>query len=251
MRTVLVRLHGELEDLAPGRHRGRVIERRLDEGATLKHALEALDVPHTEIGEVSLDGAPSTLAAVLSDGARVDAWPAPPEPPDAAVDARFIADAHLGALAKRLRLLGFDTLLASDGSDSALAALAQSEGRILLSRDRELLKHRRVARGRLVRALDADEQLVEVAQRFGLRHAIRPFSRCLECNAPLRGAERGEVDAIVPPRVAGSQSGFTVCTGCARVYWPGSHWRRLRERVEALCAAIDAPDAPAPDAPTL
>lgn len=244
MRTVLVRLHGELEDLARGRHRGRVVEQRLAEGATIKHALEALDVPHTEIGEVRLDGVPSVLSAVLSDRARVDAWPARPEPPDAAVDARFIADAHLGALAKRLRLLGFDTLLASGGSDSALAALAQSDGRILLSRDRELLKHRRVARGRLVRALDTDEQLVEVARRFGLRHAVRPFSRCLECNAPLRAAERREVYARIPPRVASGQSGFTVCTGCARVYWPGSHWRRLRARVEALCAAIDAPDAP-------
>lgn len=240
MRKVQIRLHGELEDLALGRHRGRVIEQPLADGATIKHAIEALDVPHTEIGDVRLDGEPATLATVLPGGGRVDAYPAPPAPPAAIGEARFLADAHLGALARLLRLLGFDTLLAGDGPDSALAALAQSEGRILLSRDRELLKHRRVARGRLVRALAADAQLVEVARRFGLTDAIRPFSRCLECNAPLRAADRAEVDARIPPHVAASQSDYATCTGCARVYWRGSHWRRLQARVQALRAAIDA-----------
>jgi uncharacterized protein with PIN domain len=62
----------------------------------------------------------------------------------------------------------------------------------------------------------------------------------------LRAAERGEVDARVPPQVANSHSDYTVCTGCARVYWPGSHWRRLRERVLKLCAAIDSQGGPAP-----
>lgn len=250
MGSVLIRLHGELEALVRTDRRGHPIAQRLAEGATVKHAIEALDVPHTEIGAVTVDARPATLSTLLRAGARIDAHPVPPGADAHAGEARFVADAHLGALARRLRLLGFDTLLAGAGTDRALAELAQSQRRILLSRDRELLKHRRVERGMLVRALDPDAQCVEVGLRFGLAGAARPFSRCLECNGPLRHASPVEVRDRVPPHVARSQVEFTVCDACGRIYWPGSHWQRLRERAEALFAAIGEQRAP-PDRPPL
>jgi len=246
-RTASFRFHGELRGLARGLRGDGEIEQRLAEHATIKHAIEALDVPHTEIGAVAVDGRDADLAQQLAGGEHVDVYPPPARASVADGEPRFVADAHLGALARGLRLLGFDTVLAGDGADHAIAELADTQARILLSRDRELLKHRRVGRGRLLRALRPDDQLVEVLLRFGLRDAIRPFTRCLECNAPLRAARRCEVEARLPPRVAEEHGAFTVCHGCGRVYWPGSHWRRLSARIAALRERVD--EARAPGAP--
>lgn len=229
------RFHAELDDLLRPELRGRVFDHRCAENATAKHAIEALGVPHTEVGLVLVDGRPVGLDHLLRDADSLDVYPAAAheaaagEPPP-----RFLADAHLGGLARRLRLLGFDTELAGDASDRTLAGVADGDARILLSRDRELLKHRRVVRGRYVRAVDTEGQLREVVRHFGLRGRIRPFTRCLECNAPLRQADREEVADRVPARIAAGQQAFTLCTGCRRVYWQGSHWQRLRALVDSL-----------------
>jgi uncharacterized protein with PIN domain len=228
------RFHGELNDLLPALLRHRAFQRTAAQHATVRHAIEALGVPHTEFGTVLINGHVAEPGRQICDSDLIEAYPAAfiaaaggsPEP-------RFLADAHLGGLAKRLRLLGFDTLLASNAPDRALAELADTERRILLSRDRELLKHRRVAQGRYVRALGTDEQMREVVSHFGLRGRLRPFSRCLECNSALREATRSEVAEGLPRSVAASQQRFTVCTGCNRVYWPGSHWERLRAVVDS------------------
>lgn len=238
-RTALLRFHGELRELLRGPRADGWIEQRLAEHATIKHAVEALDVPHTEIGAVTVDGRAAQLSDQVGAEARVDVYPPPARARAAGCEARFVADAHLGALARRLRLLGFDTLLAGDGADHVIAGLADAESRILLSRDRELLKHRRVRCGRLLRALRPDDQLVEVVLRFGLHDAIRPFTRCLECNAPLRAAGRREVEDRLPPRVADEHAEFAACDGCGRIYWPGSHWRRLGARVALLRRRVD------------
>ena len=146
---------------------------------------------------------------------------------------RFVADVHLAGLARRLRLLGFDCVLAGDGPDEAIARHAEREQRIVLTRDRELLKHRRVERGRYVRSLRTDAQAREVVYALDLRGHLRPFTRCLECNGELREARADEVAVRVPPAVAAVQRDYARCAGCGRVYWPGSHWRRLSALVDA------------------
>lgn len=231
MRCARLRLHGDLPSLLRRDRRDAARAWPLAEGATVKHLLESAGVPHTEVGAVAIGGRPAALDAQPDDGDLVEAWPLAPAPPPCP---RFLADAHLGALARRLRLLGFDTLLAGDHPDHALAACAAAEDRILLSRDRALLEHRLVRHGRFVRATRTAEQLDEVARHYGLRARMHPFTRCLECNAPLVQASAGEVAAALPPRVAAEHHAFTRCTGCGRVYWPGTHWRRLRALVDAL-----------------
>lgn len=222
------RVHGALNELVTPQRRHRAFDVVCPEHATIKHTAEALGIPHTEIGIVLLDGHRSDLACRVPASGTVELHPA--APPGAPL--RFVADVHLAGLARRLRLLGFDCVLAGDGPDDVIARLAEHEDRIVLTRDRELLKHRRVARGRLVRALRTDAQAREVLDALDLRGQLRPFTRCLECNGELREALAGEVVDRVPPAVAQVQREYARCAGCGRVYWPGSHWRRLSALVD-------------------
>jgi len=232
---MLVRFHflGVLDDFLPKPQRGCPRDVELVTTVTLKHAIEALGVPHTEIGMVRVNGKPAGLEDRLEEGAEVRVHPvdASAMPPG---ELRFIADAHLGALAHRLRMAGFDTLFRNDYADPEIAAIAKHEQRIVLTRDRALLMHKAIARGCYVHALKPDAQFHELAARLPLAPACRPFSRCLECNAPLLPVPKADVLAHLPESVRLKHERFTRCEGCGRVFWEGSHWRRMRGLLSAV-----------------
>jgi hypothetical protein len=141
---------------------------------------------------------------------------------------RFVADVHLGRLARYLRLLGFDTAYATDLDDAGLIAISVRERRILLTRDLGLLKHKALSRGYRVRATDPGRQLEEIIHAFQLGKDRQPFTRCMSCNAKLRAIPRSEVAGRVPPRVFSRFRSFTTCQGCGRIYWRGTHYHRLQ-----------------------
>ena len=148
-------------------------------------------------------------------------------------------DVHLQKLARRLRLLGLDVDFSPERDDDALADIAEAEDRILLSRDRQLMMRRKVARGLYVRNTDPEKQVTEVLDRLDLRATCRPFTRCIECNG-LIGAlgpdDPGSAEAMatVPPGVRAWCREYYRCTGCGRVYWKGSHYEKLVRRVAAI-----------------
>ena len=153
-------------------------------------------------------------------------------------DHRFLCDAMLGTLARWLRFFGYDCTFDTDLDDDQLAELAGREGRWLLTCDRELAAAG--PRTSLVRAGDLEDQLVEVLERHGLQPAATLDSaRCGHCNGELRPAEGEEVAQRVPPYVARTSERFRVCDGCGRVYWPGTHARRIVARMERVCARLD------------
>jgi len=164
-------------------------------------------------------------------GGRVGAEPAPRALGDGP---RFLADAMLGRLARWLRILGFDCAYASEIPDAELVRRAAAEGRILLSRDRSLPEEWRLPGILLVRSEEPREQIREIVRAFDLAGAVRLFSRCSECNEPLRPAQEDEVSARVPPRVRASHDAFLACPACGRVYWEGSHTERIRRRLEEV-----------------
>jgi uncharacterized protein len=215
--------------------RGHAFDYDCARAATLKNAIEALGVPHTEVGALRVNGEPATLQRIVREGdyVEVETTQSGSDP-----DLRFVADAHLGGLARFLRMLGFDTLHRNAFSDEEIRRLAETEGRIVLTRDRELLKCREIARGAYVRALKPEAQLREVAGRYGLEGNARPFSLCLGCNVPLQPVERSAVAGRVPPAVLELHEHFVRCPGCNGVYWPGSHYRRM---LSALRSSLDAP----------
>jgi uncharacterized protein with PIN domain len=147
---------------------------------------------------------------------------------------RFVLDTHLGKLARHLRLAGLDVVYRRDARDDELAEIAYRERRILLTRDRGLLKRRAVTHGYLIRETATYRQLVEVVARFSPL-ALAPFSRCPRCNALLREAPKAGVEARLGERTRRAFGQFHECVGCGRVYWKGSHWAKL---VRILDAAI-------------
>jgi len=229
MSTARFRFSEDLSRFLRPAHRGRRFAYACARAANLKNAIEALGVPHTEVGELIVNGAPATLQRMVREGDEIEVLAQPAagtEGPHA-----FIADAHLGALARFLRMLGFDTVHEPRLADVDIRRLAHAENRIVLTRDRDLLKCRDIARGCYVRALKPEAQLREVATRYRLAAEARPFTRCLHCNLPLATVDKADIAHRLPAQVAALHESFTHCAGCDRVYWPGSHYARM-------CAAL-------------
>jgi uncharacterized protein with PIN domain len=147
--------------------------------------------------------------------------------PGAAAGPRFICDVHLGTLARRLRLLGFDTLYRNDLEDEEIVRTAAKERRIVLTRDGGILSRRGVA-GYRPASIFPDAQVREVVSAFGLRERISPFSRCIACNDDIVPVDRESVIALVPPRSGRFMKRFWQCRGCGKIYWQGSHYEKLR-----------------------
>ena len=239
------RFYEELNDFLAPDHRRRAFEARCARAATVKHMIEALGVPHTEVELVLVNSESVGFDRLLAHGDRVSVYPRfetfDLTPLLRVRDSplrvtRFIADAHLGGLARLLRLTGFDTLYDNHYDDAEIVAIAVREGRIVLTRDRELLKRRELTHGCFVRALKPEQQAIEIFQRLDLARSARPFSLCLECNAPLRPIDKADVAHRLPADVRARHVRFSTCDQCQRVFWEGSHWQRMQAIVTRLLA---------------
>jgi len=258
MVTATFRFYDELNDFLARERRGHAFSTPCARAATTKHMIEALGVPHTEVELILVNGESSGLERMLDDGDRVAVYPrfthidvAPLvrlrlQPPGRL---RFVADAHLGGLARLLRMAGFDTIYSNSIDDGEIEAHAMDEDRIVLTRDRDLLKRRGVEYGCYVRALHSQEQLSEVIARYGLAERARPFTLCLHCNAPLRSVPKDAVLERLPPAVRDTQDTFSTCDVCRRVFWKGSHWKRMAAMLDAAIVLDDAPDEVADEHP--
>ncbi len=152
---------------------------------------------------------------------------------------RFVADSHLGRLAAYLRMLGFDTLYRNDYRDPELAGISSGEHRILLTRDRDLLKRKAVTHGHFVRESSFRLQLIEVLERFDLAGSVAPFTRCMPCNGILEEVPREAVWERVPPLSRRHADRFRQCRDCGRVYWNGSHYRRMEQFIAQVVGRVE------------
>ncbi|MBI4875639.1 MAG: Mut7-C ubiquitin/RNAse domain-containing protein [Acidobacteria bacterium] len=245
MNRATFRFYAELNDFLPHERRARDIRYEFLVPGPVKDAIESLGVPHTEVELVLVNGESSDFARLLADGDRVsvypvfealDVGPLVRVRPAPLRQTRFILDGHLGRLARYLRMLGFDSAWERDPADEDLARRSVAERRILLTRDRGLLKRREVTHGCWVRETDPRRQLKEIVARFDLAGSLCPFTRCLRCNAPLRSAAKAEVESQLPPRTRECYHEFLRCTGCGGVYWSGPHHRRMQALVDEVGA---------------
>lgn len=145
----------------------------------------------------------------------------------------FIADAMLARLARWLRVLGFDTLYDPQVHDRDLVRISGEQGRTLLTRDRGLLRDLRPAHALEITHDAPLDQLREVVTTLALPAPAALFTRCMVCNAALSAPlPRPDADALVPEGVRGIPGPIRQCPSCGRVYWHGSHVRRMRAAID-------------------
>jgi len=149
---------------------------------------------------------------------------------------KFIVDNNVGKLAKWLRIMGYDALFFNGSDDSRMIATALAEGRVILTRDTQIVKRRVVTSGRLKAILiTSDEpelQMHQVVDSLNMDCQFRPFTICLECNQPLEERSKQQVKDLVPPYVFQTQSQYMECPACHRIYWRGTHWQAMTERLK-------------------
>lgn len=159
----------------------------------------------------------------------------------ASIPPRFLVDENAARLVRWLRLLGYDATFSPGIDDAVLVERACDEGRVLITRDRGIMVRRPVAAGE-ARALllDSDDtwrQLKQTVRAYGLDTQGSLFTRCVACNGLLERVSPEAARPHVPPFVAATHERFTHCPNCGRYYWPGSHWRRVTERLAGLAGS--------------
>lgn len=246
-----LRFYAELRDLLPRSLRSGRIARPCLETQSVKDLIESYGVPHTEVDVVLVNGHSVAFDHRPRAGDRISVYPVFESfdirplvrlRPAPLRDTRFVLDGHLGTLARRLRLLGFDCRYEPHATDDELVQRSVSEHRILLTRDRFLLRRRAVTHGYLLRSDRPREQTLEVVRRFQLGAAIEPFTRCPACNGQLADVAKADIEHRLPPKTRRYYDEFRTCPACGRDYWRGAHRERL-DRLVAEARAVDADEA--------
>lgn len=237
------RFYGGLNDFLPPARQQSDVRYRFKGRPAVKDAIEAQGIPHPEVDLILRNGEIGSFTTPLRPGDHISVYPRlkPSIRPDGSLQPerpsplRFVCDVHLGALARRLRMLGLDTWYESTAEDQELAEISIEERRILCTRDLELLKRKRVRLGTFVRSTDPDSQLEEMVERFSLdEEQLDLFSRCLTCNAKLISADDEAVSSAVPPHAQKVNDDFQQCPACDALYWEGSHVTRMRRLIERV-----------------
>ncbi len=220
-----------LDFFLPHNLRGQTITVTFRGRQTIKHLIESLGIPHTEAGQVFINGESRNQDDVPHDGDRIEIEAELSIPP---IEPCFLLDGHLGRLTAHLRMLGFDCLYDARYNDEKLAKVVMREVRILLSRDRRLLMRKVVTYGYCPRSLDPKEQLLEVLDRYELAGRVKPFLRCIRCNHPLGSIGKEAILDRLEPLTKKYFEEFRICPACRQIYWRGSHY----ERMQAFIARI-------------
>jgi len=149
---------------------------------------------------------------------------------------KFIVDNNVGKLAKWLRIMGYDTVFFDGSDDSHMVARALAEGRVILTRDTQIMKRGLVTSGRLkailINSEQPETQMRQVIDTLKLDCQFRPLTLCLECNQPLVEKSKDQVKDRVPPYVFQTQSQYMECPACHRIYWKGTHWQAMTKKLK-------------------
>lgn len=233
------RFLGSLLDLFPPNQHPSVLSVRFRGRQSVKHLIEALRVPHTEVGCIRVNGREVDFSYLVQDEDCVEVYPKYPANDDAQKgEPKFILDNHLGKLAKYMRMCGFDTWYENYYQDDILEDLCTHSDRILISRDRGLLMRKSISKGYWIRSLIPREQLKEVLVNFHLVESILPFHRCLRCNATLEKVAKSEILPRLLPLTRKYYEEFYLCQRCDQIYWQGSHYAHMQSFIQSLVNEI-------------
>jgi uncharacterized protein with PIN domain len=239
--------YGSLIDFLSFDKKDRPIQVSFRNGQSVKHLIESLRVPHTDVGRIIVNDTIVDFSYLVEDNDQVCVYPVDNVYPGHLKNVNrelintpcFVLDNHLGRLARYLRMLGFDAWYRNDYQDDELARIAEYGERILLTRDRGLLMRKVVKYGYCIRTKDPKKQLVEVVERFNLQGKIEPFKRCLVCNSSLEPVAKEDIIGRLRPLTKKYYSEFRICPQCNRIYWKGSHYEHMDQFLRKV---IDKPD---------
>lgn len=243
MVTVQLRFYEELNDLLPSKVRKRTFQRTFLLPTTVKDVIQSCGVPHTEVDLILVNGRSVDFDYHVQDGDQVSVYPVFESldiSPVVRLQKRplrclhFRVDAPLKILARRLRLMGLDVLYEESLQGKDLVRQAVTEGRVLLTRQRQLLMPNIIQRGYWIHALEPLDQTVEVIRRFDLARSLKPFTRCIQCNALLHPVPKESVQSSLAPLTKQYYDIFFQCSKCAKVYWKGSHYTALSDFINQV-----------------
>lgn len=243
MSHVELRFYAELNDFLRDAWKKKRFRLELNRRTSVKDLIESLGVPHTEVEVILANGVSVDFSYIVKDSddlsiypmfESVDVSPILQLRDEPLRETRFVLDCHLGRLARYLRQFGFDTLYRNDYNDDDLAEISSTQHRILLTRDRNLLKRSVITHAYFIRDHDPRKQLDEVIRRFDLKNRIIPFGRCTRCNGIVEEVDKTAIEDRLEPKTRKYFNTFWQCSSCGQIYWEGSHVKHMLELTDEV-----------------
>jgi uncharacterized protein len=236
MHKIYLRFYEELNDFLPEEKRKKRFTHQYVDRTSIKDLIESFGIPHTEVDLILVNGNSVNFKYLINDDDDVSVYPVfesldvsnvqhlRPKP---IREPKFVCDVHLGRLTRYLRMMGFDVLYRNNFEDAEIVQLSLNERRAILTRDKGILKRSEVTHGYWVRGIKVEEQVKEILHRFDLKKGIKEFSRCIDCNDLLKPVKKEFIIDQLPVKVAKTQNEFYKCPSCKKIYWKGTHYKRM------------------------
>jgi uncharacterized protein with PIN domain len=240
---VSLTFHDDLQMLLRKGYADKMVKYTLKRRASIKDIIESLGIPHTEVAQLLLNNKELGFSFipvggedidVLSFSEKISALTSTLLRPRLICASKFMVDINVQKLARNLRIMGFDTTVVPEMRLVEIGSLAASQQRILITRNRELLKCNSVIHGHLPRSENHATQLQEVVKRYRLNLHFRPFTRCITCNGDLKYVSKQDVYHRLEPLTRKYFNTFKLCSDCEKVYWQGSHHDQIRQLIAAI-----------------
>ena len=241
--NITIRFYEELNDYLESGGKKQDLFIDTEKGKSVGELIESMGPACSEVDLILVNGQPAGFDYLLQDNDRISVYPVFERFNIESVSVfensplrklKFICDVHLGRLAKYLRMLGLDTLYENDYNNTEMIQLSNTQNRILLTRDKNFLLNKKITRRYIVKQPEPDDQLYDVLDFFDLKNHLMPLSRCLECNGVVTPVARESVKERVDKDIFIKNSAFSECTGCGKIYWKGSHYDSMMQRIRKM-----------------
>jgi hypothetical protein len=237
------RFYEELNDFLPYHRRKTEFEVPFKGKRSVKDIIEALGVPHTEIDLILVNGKSVDFKYIIRDGDRISVYPVFESFNIKDVTRlrkiplrrnKFIADTSLEDIVKYMRVLGFDVFYDPLLTSREIIEISNAENRIILTRSRKLLKFKEVTHGIFIRPGTIPKQIKRIIDCLDIKDNIKPFSRCLHCNIPLKSIQKEKILDRIPPKTREFCDEYVQCPSCGKIYWKGTHFKNMKKVVRQI-----------------
>lgn len=243
---ICIKFHGRLSKLLPSKSRKFILHQFIDQ-TSIKDLIESFNIPHTEVDVILVNKKSVNFDYLIQNGDKIEVFPDKTKcskygvtslKPKIKGEPKFVADVHLGGLVKLMRMFGLDVLYNNNYTDDEIIEISKKEKRIILTRDVGILKQKCVRYGHYVIETEPEKQLKELFKFFNIKKFINPFSRCLNCGTKLKRISREKVFKRLKNFKFEKGMLFYYCTSCDKIYWKGSHYDKMKKKINYLKISI-------------